>query len=115
MIFAGKNNKQNDHLTLKVASKKDIWLHTKDIPGSHVIIKTDGKDVPDETIMAGAIISAYHSKGRQSSNVPIDYTYVKFVKKPSGAKPGMVIYENFKTIYITPHEEEIKKLEIQSE
>ncbi|WP_432665180.1 NFACT RNA binding domain-containing protein [Wukongibacter baidiensis] len=112
MIFAGKNNKQNDHLTLKFASKKDIWLHTKDIPGSHVIIKTDGKDVPDETIMAGAIISAYHSKGRQSSNVPIDYTHVKFVKKPSGAKPGMVIYENFKTIYVTPHEEEIKKLEV---
>lgn len=111
MIFAGKNNNQNDYLTLKFASKKDIWLHTKDIPGSHVIIKTDGREVPDETIMTGAIISAYHSKGRQSSNVPIDYTYVKFVKKPSGAKPGMVIYENFKTIYVTPHEEEVKKLE----
>ncbi|WP_432400714.1 Rqc2 family fibronectin-binding protein [Wukongibacter sp. M2B1] len=115
MIFAGKNNKQNDYLTLKFASKKDIWLHTKDIPGSHVIIKTDGKEVSDETIMTGAIISAYHSKGRQSSNVPVDYTSVKFVKKPSGAKPGMVIYENFKTIYVTPHEEEVKNLETQDE
>lgn len=113
-ILAGKNNKQNDYLTLKTASKKDIWFHTKDIPGSHVIIKTDGKQVPEETIMTAALIAAYHSKGRQSSNVPVDYTHVKFVKKPSGAKPGMVIYENFKTIYVTPHENEIKKLEKQS-
>lgn len=112
-ILAGKNNKQNDYLTLKHASKKDIWLHTKDIPGSHVIIKTGGSEVPEETIKAGAIIAAYHSKGRQSSNVPIDYTEVKFVKKPSGSKPGMVIYENNKTIYVTPFEEEVKKLETQ--
>ncbi len=113
-ILAGKNNKQNDYLTLKYASKKDIWLHTKDIPGSHVIIKTEGREVPEETIKTAAIIAAYHSKGRQSSNVPIDYTQVKFVKKPSGSKPGMVIYENNKTIYVTPFEEEIKKLEKQS-
>ena len=111
-ILAGKNNKQNDYLTLKTASKKDIWFHTKDIPGSHVIIKTDGKQVPEETIMTAALIAAYHSKGRRSGNVPVDYTYVKFVKKPSGAKPGMVIYENFKTIYVTPYENEIKKLEM---
>jgi predicted ribosome quality control (RQC) complex YloA/Tae2 family protein len=114
IILAGKNNKQNDQLTLKTASKKDIWFHTKDIPGSHVIIKTDGKPVPEDTIMTAALIAAHHSKGRQSSNVPVDYTHVKFVKKPSGAKPGMVIYENFKTIYVTPYENEIKKLEAQS-
>ncbi|SHJ94866.1 Rqc2 family fibronectin-binding protein [Paramaledivibacter caminithermalis] len=113
-ILAGKNNKQNDYLTLKMSSKKDIWLHTKDIPGSHVIIKTEGRDVPEKTIKIAALIAAYHSKGRNSSNVPIDYTYVKFVKKPSGAKPGMVIYDNFKTIYVTPYEDEIKKLEAQS-
>ena len=114
VILAGKNNKQNDYLTLKFASKKDIWLHTKEIPGSHVIIKTEGKEVPHDVIMTGALIAAYHSKGRNSSNVPIDYTDVKFVKKPSGAKPGMVIYENFKTVYVTPYEEEVKKLEVNA-
>lgn len=114
-ILAGKNNKQNDYLTLKMASKKDIWLHTKDIPGSHVIIKTEGREASEETIKTAALIAAYNSKGRYSSNVPIDYTHVKYVKKPSGAKPGMVIYENFKTIYVTPIKEEIRKLEAQRE
>ncbi|SKC87275.1 Rqc2 family fibronectin-binding protein [Maledivibacter halophilus] len=114
-VLAGKNNKQNDYLTLKVASKKDIWLHTKDIPGSHVIIRTEGKEVSEDTIKAAALIAAYNSKGRYSSKVPIDYTYVKYVKKPSGAKPGMVIYENFKTIYVTPFKEEVQKLEAQRE
>ena len=113
-IYAGKNNKQNDYLTLKLASRTDIWFHTKDIPGSHVIIKTNGSDVPPSTIIEAAEIAAYHSKGRLSSNVPVDYTNVKYVKKPSGAKPGMVIYDNFKTVYVTPIESKIKKAEAQN-
>ncbi|WP_053956934.1 Rqc2 family fibronectin-binding protein [Inediibacterium massiliense] len=101
-ILVGKNNKQNDQLTLKIASKKDLWLHTKDIPGSHVIIVTHNEEVPQATILEAAELAAYFSKGKISSNVPVDYTTVKYVKKPNGAKPGMVIYENNKTIYITP-------------
>jgi predicted ribosome quality control (RQC) complex YloA/Tae2 family protein len=114
VIQAGKNNKQNDRLTLKISSKNDIWLHTKDIPGSHIIIQTEGKKVPDSTIFEAAEIAAYHSKGRHSSNVPVDYTYVKNVKKPSGAKPGMVIYDNFKTVFVTPNEMKIKELKTQN-
>ncbi|RKD27844.1 Predicted component of the ribosome quality control (RQC) complex, YloA/Tae2 family, contains fibronectin-binding (FbpA) and DUF814 domains [Caminicella sporogenes DSM 14501] len=113
IIEAGKNNRQNDYLTLKASSKNDIWFHTKEIPGSHVVIKTNGLDVPKSTIIEAAKIAAYHSKARYSSNVPVDYTLIKFVKKPSGAKPGMVIYDNYKTIYVTPDEEDIKKLQTQ--
>ncbi|HPA54854.1 MAG TPA: NFACT RNA binding domain-containing protein, partial [Bacillota bacterium] len=103
-IYVGKNNVQNDYLTLKFAESRDIWLHTKDIPGSHVIIKTKGKDADDTTIKEAANLAAYYSKGRMSSKVPVDYTIKKNVKKPNGAKPGMVIYENYNTIYITPEE-----------
>jgi len=106
-IYVGKNNIQNDHLTTKLASKKDIWLHTKKIPGSHVIIRTNGQDVPDQTIIEAASIAAYHSKARASSNVPVDYTQVKNVTKPSGSKPGMVIYLTNKTVYVTPDEPNI--------
>ncbi|QZY57132.1 Rqc2 family fibronectin-binding protein [Crassaminicella profunda] len=101
-ILVGKNNKQNDQLTLKIASKKDLWFHTKDIPGSHVIVISKNNKIPEATILEAAELAAFHSKGKLSSNVPVDYTLVKNVKKPSGAKPGMVIYENNKTIYITP-------------
>lgn len=113
-IQSGKNNKQNDYLTLKIASKNDIWLHTKDIPGSHVIVFSKGEKVPHTTIIEAAIIAAYNSKGRYSGNVPVDYTMVKNVKKPSGAKPGMVYYDNFKTVYVTPKENEIEKLKNKS-
>nr|WP_317332540.1 NFACT RNA binding domain-containing protein [uncultured Romboutsia sp.] len=109
-ILVGKNNKQNDHLTLKVASNDDIWMHTKNIPGSHIIIKTEGKEVPDETIFEGAMLAAFFSKSRMSSQVPVDYTKKKNVKKPNGAKPGMVIYETNNTIYVTPSEELVAKL-----
>ena len=109
-ILSGKNNIQNDMLTLKTASKSDIWLHTKIIPGSHVIIKANGKEVPETTIYDAAIIAAYNSKGKNSSQVPVDYTLVKNVNKPSGAKPGMVIYVKNKTIYVTPTEEEVSIL-----
>lgn len=109
-ILVGKNNKQNDHLTLKVASSDDIWMHTKNIPGSHVIIKSEGKNVPDETIFEGAMLAAFFSKSKMSSQVPVDYTKKKNVKKPNGAKPGMVIYETNSTIYVTPTEELVTKL-----
>lgn len=109
-ILVGKNNKQNDNLTLKIASNEDIWMHTKNIPGSHVIIKTEGKEVPDETIFEGAMLAAFFSKSKMSSQVPVDYTKKKNVKKPNGSKPGMVIYETNSTIYVTPTEELIAKL-----
>lgn len=101
-ILVGRNNKQNDKLTLKTATKKDIWLHTKDIHGSHTIIISDGREVSDTAIYEAARIAAYHSKAQNSSQVPVDYTLVKYVSKPSGAKPGMVIYVNNKTVYVTP-------------
>ena len=101
-IYAGRNNKENDILTTKKASKTDLWFHTKDIPGSHTILFTQGKKPSDVAIFEAAAIAAYHSKGRQSENVPVDYTEIKYVKKPSGAKPGMVIFTNNKTVYVTP-------------
>lgn len=109
-IYVGKNNVQNDYLTLKFASNQDIWLHTKDIPGSHVIIVTGGRNVDDTTLEEAANLAAFYSKGRMSSKVPVDYTRRKNVKKPGGAKPGMVVYENYFTMYITPDEEKVNKM-----
>ncbi|MBQ8727488.1 MAG: NFACT family protein [Oscillospiraceae bacterium] len=109
-ILVGRNNKQNDKLTLKIAEKTDIWLHTKDIPGSHVIICAEGNDVSDETIIEAAVLAAYHSKGKNSAQVPVDYVEVKFVKKPAGSKPGMVIFTNNRTLYVKPDEEIVGKL-----
>lgn len=109
-IYVGKNNTQNDFLTLKFADKNDTWLHTKNIPGSHVIIK--GTIIPENTLKEGALLAAYYSKGTNSVKVPIDYTLVKNVKKPSGSKPGMVIYSTNKTIYIDPPAElKLKKID----
>ncbi|MCM3610779.1 NFACT family protein [Planococcus sp. MERTA32b] len=107
-ISVGKNNKQNDYVTFKVASKSDTWLHTKDIPGSHVIIHDPEPD--EETILEAATIAAYFSKARESSSVPVDYTEVRQVKKPNGAKPGFVIYFEQKTVFVTPDEELVIKL-----
>lgn len=101
-ILVGKNNRQNDLLTLSVASKQDIWFHTKNIPGSHTVLITNGQPVDEETLIFTASIAAFHSKATLSSSVPVDYTMIKFVKKPSGAKPGMVIYTNEKTLFVTP-------------
>ncbi len=103
-ILVGKNNIQNDVLTLKIASKSDYWFHTKDIPGSHVILVTNNSKPSDTSIMEAAELAAFFSKGRLSSKVPVDYTTVKNVKKPSGAKPGMVIYETYNTIFVTPRQ-----------
>ncbi len=101
-ILVGRNNKQNDMLTTKLAEKTDIWLHTKNITGSHVIIRAEGQEVPDDTIIYAARIAAFHSKAKNSSQVPVDYVPVKYVKKPSGSKPGMVIFTNNRTLYVTP-------------
>lgn len=110
-IYVGKNNYQNDELTMKFAKVSDVWLHIKDGPGSHVIIKMDGSALLDDTTLEqAATLAAYYSSGKHSSHVPIDYTFKKHVKKIPNAKPGMVIYTHFKTIYVTPVESEIKKL-----
>ncbi|MBD3879171.1 MAG: NFACT family protein [Quinella sp. 1Q5] len=101
-IFIGKNNAQNDRLTFKLAAPDDLWLHTKDITGSHVIIRSS--NVSDETLQLAAELAAHFSKARGSSKVPVDYVACKFVKKPSGAKPGFVVFTNQKTIYVTPRE-----------
>lgn len=110
-IYVGKNNKQNDYLTNKLARKNDTWLHTKDIPGSHVIIRSE--KFGEKTLMEAANIAAYFSKGRHSGQVPVDYTFVRHVKKPNGAKPGYVIYDNQTTIYVTPDEDLVNKLKQQ--
>lgn len=108
-IYVGRNNIQNDFLTLKFAGKNDLWLHTKNIPGSHVIIKNNG-NIPDNTLFEGASLAAFYSKGKESSKVPVDYTIVKNVHKPSGAKPGMVIYYTNKTLYVDPVKPKIEQL-----
>ncbi len=107
-ISVGKNNKQNDYLTFKLAKRYEIWMHTKDIPGSHVVIHDANPD--DQTLLEAATLSAYFSKARESASVPVDYTEVRQVKKPNGAKPGFVIYFEQKTIYVTPDEELVMKL-----
>lgn len=110
-ILVGRNNHQNDMLTVKMAFSTDIWLHTKIIPGSHTIIRAEGKsDIPETTILEAARLAAYFSKAKNSTQVPVDFTVVKNVKKPSGAKPGLVIYDNYNTVYVTPDEELVKKL-----
>ena len=114
-VYIGKNNKQNDYLTCRLAQNSDIWFHTKDIHGSHVVLKTDSLhsssenssasctfNIPDSVLYKCASIAAYYSKARMSQNVPVDYTLIKYVKKPNGAKPGMVIYTNNKTLYANP-------------
>lgn len=107
-ISVGKNNKQNDYLTFKLAKRNETWLHTKDIPGSHVVIHSDSPD--DETIREAAALAAYFSKARESASVPVDYTEVRHVKKPNGSKPGFVIYFEQKTIFADPDEDLVKTL-----
>lgn len=112
-ISVGKNNSQNDRLTTKDAFKSDIWLHTQKIHGSHVILHTEG-DKPDaESLREAAMLAAWFSQGRESGRVPVDYTPVKFVKKPAGARPGMVVYTTYETMYVTPEEEPVKKLRVK--
>ena len=101
-VLVGRNNRQNDKLTMKDANNNDIWFHTKNIPGSHTVLVTDGK-APTETAMEeAAVLAAQHSRAKDSAQVPVDYTQIRYVSKPQGAKPGMVIYVQYKTIYVDP-------------
>ncbi|MDQ0253781.1 putative ribosome quality control (RQC) complex YloA/Tae2 family protein [Evansella vedderi] len=109
-ILVGKNNKQNEYLTNRFARQNDTWLHTKDIPGSHVVIRAGVDEFGEATLLEAANLAAYFSKGRQSGQVPVDYTLIRHVKKPSGAKPGYVIYDNQTTLYVTPDEDLVRKL-----
>jgi predicted ribosome quality control (RQC) complex YloA/Tae2 family protein len=107
-IYVGKNNIQNEYLTNRLAQSSDTWLHTKDIPGSHVVIRST--QFNDDTLYEAAMLSAYYSQAKESSQVPVDYTQIRYVRKPSGAKPGYVIYERQKTLFVTPDEQRIKQL-----
>lgn len=111
-IYCGRNNRQNDKLTFGKAAKNDLWLHTQKIHGSHVIVVTQGQNLPNRTIEEACIIAAVHSKGRESRQVPVDYTQVRYVKKPNGAKPGMVIFTDYQTAYVHPNEELVRRLAV---
>jgi predicted ribosome quality control (RQC) complex YloA/Tae2 family protein len=104
VVLVGRNNRQNDKLTMKDASNNDIWFHTKNIPGSHTILVTDGKTPTDKAMEDAAVLAAIHSKAKESSQIPVDYTQVRNVFKPQGAKPGMVNYFNYKTVYVNPED-----------
>ena len=110
LILVGRNNEMNDRLSLKTAAKNDLWFHTQKFPGSHVVVVTEGKEVPETTMRQAAVLAAYHSSARQSSGVPVDYTEVRNLKKPVGAKPGKVIYHVYNTVYVTPDRELVMKL-----
>ena len=114
VIWVGRNNRQNDQLTLKQAAKGDLWLHTQKIHGSHVIVETNGQQPSDETVTEAMMLAAYYSQARGGQNVPVDYTPVKFVKKPAGAKPGMVIYDRYQTGMVTPDEALVERLREES-
>ena len=101
-IFVGRNNRQNDLLSLKTARKDDLWLHVQKFHGTHVIIDCHGTTPPDETITEAAQLAAYYSEAREGQNVSVDITPVRNLKKPNGAKPGMVIYERYRTVIVTP-------------
>ncbi|MGP4078124.1 Rqc2 family fibronectin-binding protein [Halobacillus sp. K22] len=108
LIYVGRNNKQNEYLTNRMANKSDIWLHAKDIPGSHVVIRND--DPSEDTLLEAAQLAANFSKSSQSSSVPVDYTQIKHVKKPSGAKPGFVTYDHQQTLFVTPEASFVREL-----
>jgi len=111
-IYVGKNNAQNDELTLRFAAQDDIWLHTKNIPGSHVILRAQNGQVTDAALEEAAHLAAYYSRARTGSLVPVDYCPRRQVKKPSGAKPGFVIYDGHKTAYITPDEAKVNAMRL---
>lgn len=112
-VLVGRNNIQNDRLTFQTAQNGDYWFHVKGIPGSHTILQTQGDEPPESSLVQAAILAAFHSKASASSQVPVDYTAVRFVKKPSGARPGMVIYEHQHTVYVTPDAALAKRLAYQ--
>lgn len=109
-ISVGRNNTQNDQLTCKMAGKSDLWLHTQGIHGAHVILWTQGMQPDEQSVLEAACLAAWFSQGRGGGKVPVDYTPVKYVKKPGGARPGMVVYTTYRTIYVTPEEGVVKAL-----
>ncbi|MFA9381210.1 MAG: NFACT family protein, partial [Acetanaerobacterium sp.] len=111
LILVGRNNVANDRLTLRDAKKQDVWFHTHVIPGSHTVLVTDGKAPTDQAMEQAAMIAAYHSKARESAQVPVDYTEIKNVKKPQGAKPGFVVYDPYKSIFVSPAADKVAALE----
>ena len=112
-IYVGRNNLENDRLTLRVAKGSDVWMHTKNIPGSHVIVVCEGTTPPDRTLEQAAILAATHSKAADSVQVPVDYAAARYVKKPSGAKPGMVIYTDNRTAYVNPDPALCERLKVE--
>ena len=112
-ILVGRNNIQNDQLTLKESKGRDMWFHTKNIPGSHCIVISEGQEIPDSTLTQAAILAATNSRAVESSQVPVDYTQIKHIKKPKGGKPGMVIYHVYNTAYVTPDLELEKRLRVE--
>ena len=109
----GKNNTQNDLLTCKQAFKSDIWFHTQKIHGSHVILWTEGREPDLQSVQEAACLAAWFSQARDSNKVPVDYTPVKYVKKPGGARPGMVIYTTYETAWVTPDGELARRLRVR--
>ncbi len=109
-IYVGRNNRQNDFITMRLASPEDVWLHARNIPGSHVLLKSEGKTVSHGDLVEAAMLAAYHSRARQGSQVPVDYALRRDVWKPRGAKPGMVLYRNHHTIFVTPDENSVKAI-----
>lgn len=110
-IIVGRNNRQNDQITFKKAMGRDIWFHARNIPGSHTLLVTDGKTPPDTSLTEAALLAAWYSKAQGSAQIPVDYTEARRVKKPQGAKPGFVNYFEFKTAFVSPSEEDVKRLE----
>ncbi len=110
-IYIGKNNMQNDELTMKLASSQDWWFHTKEVPGSHVILKSNGDELPDNAFVEAARLAAFYSKASQSSKVAVDYTLRKNLKKPNGAKPGFVIYHTNYSMYVNPNDQNLERQE----
>ncbi len=112
-VSVGKNNSQNDKLTTKLAGKWDWWFHTQKIHGSHVILWTEGREPDEESVAQAAALAAYFSQGRGGAKIPVDYTPVKYVKKPAGAKPGMVVYTTYRTMAVQPDGELAKRLRVR--
>ena len=113
LVLVGRNNRQNDHLTLREADHRDLWLHTQKLHGSHVILRTGGQAVGEDDLVEAARLAAWYSQARESGNVPVDYARVKDVKKPAGARPGMVVYTKYQTVNVTPEEALVKQLKIR--
>lgn len=111
-MLVGRNNRQNDKLTLKDADYRDLWFHVQKLHGSHVILCTGGREPTDRDVTEAAILAAFYSQAQGGANVPVDCTQVKNVKKPAGGRPGMVIYTTYRTVNVTPDAEAVKAMQL---